>query len=215
MPQFGANEVKTAIVPVTVSPAGVSCEIELFLGLNESNAVASSGLVPFVSTGSAKQVSLPLMMPDNPGVYHVYIDVLTGGEVFLAYMADEDIEITTPDLVFGTPVVTVVPNKMASQFYVAQVVCTVSNPTQSAITRTIKCGCRKADEPWKIWYRRWPDLSLELAVTLSPGETRTLVSPYYYTYQGEESANPPLLLAGYHFYYWMESQTGKSPETYE
>ena len=93
MPEFSPGESKTAIAPITAKPAGMNCEAELFLGPDELTKVASSGRVPFVSTGAAKNVSLPITMPSE-GTYHGYIDVFTEGLRFLAYKTKEDIAIS-------------------------------------------------------------------------------------------------------------------------
>jgi len=93
MPPFSPGEVKTAIAPITAKPSGMSCEAELFLGPDELTKVASSGRVPFVSTGAAKNVNLPITMPAMPATYHGYIDVFAGGMRFLTYILTEDVVI--------------------------------------------------------------------------------------------------------------------------
>ena len=93
MPPFSPSEMKTAIAPITAKPSGMTCEAELFLGPDETTKVAFSGRIPFVSTGAAKNVSLPITMPSAPGSYHGYIDVYTGGLRFLAYKTKEDVTI--------------------------------------------------------------------------------------------------------------------------
>jgi len=96
MPQLEPGEIKTAIAPIVAKPSGVDCEAELFLGPDETTQVASSGRVPFVSTGSTKNISLPIAMPSSPGTYHGYIDVFAGGFRFLAYILKEDVVIAAP-----------------------------------------------------------------------------------------------------------------------
>ena len=91
MPQFEPSVQKTAVAPITVAPAGLNCEAELFLGPNDATPVVSSGLRPFVSSGAAQQVSFPVTMPANPGTYHVYVDVHTVGQLILAYIGSEDV----------------------------------------------------------------------------------------------------------------------------
>lgn len=92
MPQFLPGVVKTAIAPIVAKPSGMSCEAELFLGPDDRTKVAASGRVPFVSTGSAQSISLPLTMPTS-GKHHVYIDVYAEGARFLAYQSTADVEI--------------------------------------------------------------------------------------------------------------------------
>lgn len=103
MPQFNPSQSKTARVPVTVQPSGLSCEVELFLGPNDASKVASSGRTPFVSAGSQQQVGLPMVMPNIAGTYHVYIDLYVGGSYFAGYTGTEDVVIAVPgvDVVAG------------------------------------------------------------------------------------------------------------------
>jgi len=96
MPQLEPGESRTAIAPIVAKPSGVDCEAELFLGPDDTTKVVSSGRVPFVSTGSTKNVNLPVTMPGAPGTYHGYIDVFAGGFRFLAYILKEDVVIAAP-----------------------------------------------------------------------------------------------------------------------
>lgn len=83
---------RTAVAPITVSPSGLSCQAELFLGPNDTTKVATSGLKAFTSTGAAQSVRLPVTMPTAGGVaYHVYLDVFVNGYRLLAYKATEDV----------------------------------------------------------------------------------------------------------------------------
>ncbi len=91
MPQFAPGETKTAIAPITARPSGMACEAELFLGPDELTKVATSGKIPFVSTGASQPVSLPIAMPPQEDTYHGYIDVFTNGMRFLAYKTAEDV----------------------------------------------------------------------------------------------------------------------------
>lgn len=83
---------RTAVAPITVSPAGLACSAELFLGPNDTTKVATSGLKAFTSTGAAQSVRLPVTMPTAGGVaYHVYLDVFVNGMRLLAFQATEDV----------------------------------------------------------------------------------------------------------------------------
>lgn len=91
-PVFVPGAAKTAIAPITVSPSGLACTAELFIGPNDSTKVATSGLKPFSSTGGAQSVNFPITMPATGGVaYHVYLDVYVVGILLVAYMATEDV----------------------------------------------------------------------------------------------------------------------------
>jgi len=89
MPQFAPSIQKTAVAPITVAPAGLNCEAELFLGPNDATPVVSSGLRPFVSSGAAQQVNFPVTMPVTLGTYHVYLDLLIGQTKIAGYIADD------------------------------------------------------------------------------------------------------------------------------
>lgn len=93
MPEFVPGESKTAIAPITVKPAGLNCEAEVFLGPDDLTKVATSGLVPFVSTGASQDVYLPVTMPSAEGTYHVFIDIYAEGLLIAAYQATEDVSI--------------------------------------------------------------------------------------------------------------------------
>ena len=91
-PVFTPGVTKTAKAPIVVSPGGLSCQAELFLGTSPTSKVATSGLVSFTSTGSQQVVSLPVTMPSAGGItYHVYLDVYVEGYLLLAYVATEDV----------------------------------------------------------------------------------------------------------------------------
>lgn len=94
MPTFIPGETKTAIVPVTVKPSGLSAEVELFLGPDDLTKVATSGRKPFVSTASQQQVSLPVIMPTYEDTYKVFLDVYVGGALTAGFVASEDIVIS-------------------------------------------------------------------------------------------------------------------------
>lgn len=96
MPEFAPGESKTAVAPITVKPAGLNCEAELFLGPDDMTKVATSGRIPFVSTGVSQDVRLPVVMPAAEGTYHVYADVYAEGLLIAAYQATEDVIIAPP-----------------------------------------------------------------------------------------------------------------------
>ena len=90
---FSPGQAKTATFAVTVAPAGLSCEVELFLGLDSTTKASTSGKVPFTSTGLEQLVTLPLTMPAVNGMYHVYMDVYIGGTPAWAGQATQDVVI--------------------------------------------------------------------------------------------------------------------------
>lgn len=93
-PIFLPGVAKTATAPITISPSGLACQAELYLGISPATKVVTSGLVSFTSTGAQQTVSLPVTMPAVSGVaYHVYLDVYVEGMLLLAYFATEDVVI--------------------------------------------------------------------------------------------------------------------------
>lgn len=106
MPQFSPGQSKNAIVPAMVQPSGLSCQLEVFLGPNESTKVATSGLKSFISTGVQQSVAAPVMMPSVDGTYHVYIDLYVAGYYLDGYQAMEDVVVAEPyPIVFTSAVV--------------------------------------------------------------------------------------------------------------
>jgi hypothetical protein len=98
-PIMGPGSAATAIAPITVSPAGMSCSAELFLGPDEVTKVATSGMRPFTSTGAPQSVSFPVTMPSPGGfAYHVYLDVYANGYLIVAYIATEDVIIPSGEV---------------------------------------------------------------------------------------------------------------------
>lgn len=93
MSEFASGESKTAVAPITVKPSGLSCETELFLGPDDMTKVATSGRIPFVSTGVSQAVHLPVVMPTAEGTYHVYLDLYVEGILIGVYQAIEDVVI--------------------------------------------------------------------------------------------------------------------------
>lgn len=91
MPEFVPGEAKTAVAPVVIRPAGLSCEAEIFLGPDETTKVVTSGRIPFTSTGASQDVRLPVAMPAAEGTYHVYVDVSVEDLLIGAYQAVEDV----------------------------------------------------------------------------------------------------------------------------
>lgn len=89
---------RTARAPITVTPSGLSCQAELFLGPSETTKVVTSGRKAFTSTGAAQSVRLPVTVPTAGGVYHVYLDVYVNGYRLLAYQATEDVIIVTGEV---------------------------------------------------------------------------------------------------------------------
>lgn len=91
-PVIGPGATRTATAPIIVSPSGLSCNAELYLGPDETTKVVTSGMIAFTSTGTPQLMSFPVTMPSPGGfAYHVYLDVYTEGFLLVAYIATEDV----------------------------------------------------------------------------------------------------------------------------
>jgi hypothetical protein len=94
-PIFKAGSSHSAVIPVTVEPAGLPCQLELYLTRDGgATKAATSGLKSFTSTGNPQNVSTgALAMPTDGVGYDVYIDVYTGGILIGAYISSEKVTI--------------------------------------------------------------------------------------------------------------------------
>ena len=140
MPEFLPGEVKTAVAPITVQPAGLVCDAELYLGPDEATPVATSGEISFVSTGQQQPVRLPVMMPAEPGIYHVYLDIHVGVVSLGVYQAIEDVIIEAPPALpftFSGVWVQRVRCESATAWNTLNFGCTITNPTDRSITHTL------------------------------------------------------------------------------
>ncbi len=137
MPQFAPNETKTAIAPIVAKPSGMNCEAELFLGPDPNTRAATSGRVPFVSTGAAKNVSLPITMPLAPGTYHGYIDVFAGDLRFLAYILKEDVVIAAPAFTYQVLACYLMAVPDATAWRTPQMTVRIGNPSSQQVTRVV------------------------------------------------------------------------------
>lgn len=91
-PIFGPSSAQAALAPITVSPSGLSCGAELYLTADGgATKAATSGLVPFTSTGASQSIRLPVTMPADGVEYEVYLDVYADGMLITAYVATESV----------------------------------------------------------------------------------------------------------------------------
>lgn len=162
MPEFSPGEIRTAVASMSNPTAkGFSYTAELYLGLPK---VASSGVIPFsLAAGETRNVSFPVTMPDAPGTYPVYLDVLVAGQLLGAYQATEDVVIAAP----------AVP-----QFYMPAGMRKAMYPTIEPYT-VCEVWCdinNKGDAPGTRNVHIWDsvgNVDFTMEVTLQPGETYT------------------------------------------
>lgn len=99
---FPPTTAKTATVPITVTPAGLACTVEVFLGPNQATKSSTSGKIAFTSTGVAQNVNVSVPMPSGGGTFHVFIDVMYQTSMLASFQATEDVTIATA--VVGPPI---------------------------------------------------------------------------------------------------------------
>jgi hypothetical protein len=214
MVQFAPGETKTAHVPIILNPAGLSCHSEVWLGPNENNKVASSGLIAFTSQGSERIVSHPVIMPDALGTYHVYIDIYVEDAFFLGYISTEDVEITEGAAgAFDMFVSSAIPGSVhlgTIPFY--EVRYSIHNPYSVPVTHQLTqkwqwdSSLPDPNNPAGYTQTRWWRMDPEpvwyvytIEVKLSPGETMELIGPREQEipgYPGQWQANVPSATGG-------------------
>lgn len=174
MPEFAPGESKAAIAPITVRPSGLNCEAEVFLGPDEMTKVATSGRVPFTSTGVSQDVLLPVTMPATEGTYHVYVDVYAEGYRFAAYQGVEDVVIAGLPAVpldggwtcSGASHSIVGMDPQAPSWQLHRYTCTITSKAPVTTTKEIKLQYR-----WKYGgvISAWATRARQ-TITLAPGE---------------------------------------------
>ena len=93
-PLFAPEEVQTAIATFAVKPEGLACTAELWLTRDGTTKDATSGPIPFTSTGLDQGISCPVTMPVGEGYsYVVRLDIRADGVLLVAFVADEPVVI--------------------------------------------------------------------------------------------------------------------------
>ena len=103
-PVLAAGSAHTATATFPVTPSGLACTAELFLSLDGTTKIATSGPIAFTSTGTAQTVSLSVTIPSSSSgqSYRVLLDIVSGGVTLAAYEATDHVIIP----VVGTPTIT-------------------------------------------------------------------------------------------------------------
>ena len=229
MPQFNPGQSKTAIVPATVQPSGLSCQLEVFLGPNDSSKVATSGLKAFTSSGAQQSVPAAIVMPSAAGTYHVYIDLYAAGYYLAGYQATEDVVIAAPALPFTyTFSCSLGTCPSATACGIAQMSGTIRNNNSQPVTQNVKVMWSK----WSKTYGQWvscagqfvssreycvvplsPCMTNPFSVSLSPGAQQNFSYSGYCSPEPDWTPCMPLLMKNYNYYFWLEDDAGgKSPE---
>jgi len=102
-PTFAPGSTHSATIDITVEPAGMSCTAELWLTANGVAVAATSGAVPFTSTGAEQSINVSVTMPSTSPTngYAVYLDIVSGGVLIAAYEASEKVGIAGISRVYG------------------------------------------------------------------------------------------------------------------
>ncbi|GAH94749.1 unnamed protein product [marine sediment metagenome] len=101
-PIFPPGETRTAKATFPVKPEGLACTAELWLTLNGTTKDATSGEIPFVSTGLDQIVNCPVTMPIGEGyAYAVRLSIKVNGIPIMEFLADESVVIPW----VGTPTI--------------------------------------------------------------------------------------------------------------
>jgi hypothetical protein len=204
MPQFQPDEVKVAKA-VMHNPTARAFDYRgvLYMGVDQ---VAMAEVNFSLNAGESQEVSFSVTMPSQAGVYPIYLSVFSGGELLSHYQATENVSIAAP-YPFNMTITQIetATNKYANAYWLMQPNILVSNPHSVPVSHKLYCGWAFGSRDPNLlssyaFTRCWgggapgtPANELyELYVTLNPGQSVTLVSPFYYTdgLWGWERANP-------------------------
>ena len=187
MPEFSPGESRTAIVTMSNPTAKAFDYVaELYMGTD----LAIMAQTPFhLETEESKDISLPVIMPSNAGTYPVYIGVFSDSQFIEPLYQAEDVVITAPPppLSMSITKISTATDKYATAWWVMELSCQISNPHSVPISHELHCiWAFGSSDPnllasfkWsRYWRNSWP--STGLLVTLNPGQSVTLISPFYY-----------------------------------
>lgn len=163
-----------------------------------------------LNPGESAAVSFQIT-PTQPEVYQVTVNGLAGSFTVLPVLTlPFNMEITS---------IATTTDKYATAYWLMELACQVSNPHSVQVTRQIRCrwafGSDDPNNPTKYRDRYWrgvagQDPQIWLPLTLNPGQSIILTSPFYYLdglqdYGGYEWNNMPLGMysAGVPKKYWF------------
>lgn len=98
MPTFQPGESRAARADIVINPSGLASKAELYL-VDGISIVATSGIIPFVSTGDHQPIIFPVTMPMTEGEYPVWVDVLVENLLVFAGIGTEEVKIIMGEFV--------------------------------------------------------------------------------------------------------------------
>lgn len=164
----------------------------LFMGIGQASMVE----VNFhLEAGESKEVLFPITMPTALGDYPVYVGVFSGGTFLEPLRQGENVAIIAQAGPFDMSITkfNTTADKYGPAFWLMQPTAVISNPHSVRISHQIRIIAAPGSYDQNllssyIWTRCWgggaagasKESLQELLVTLDPGQSITLVSPFYY-----------------------------------
>ena len=206
MPELSPGETVIATATLPVKPAGLQCLAELYLG---EGRVASSGLIPFTSTGINQTIQFPMTMPAS-GQYQALLDItlqLDNTLIGAFYGVEEVIKVTPPELgfVYTLASIRLVGFQPAYAFQTVIFNCRITNPSNSTLTKTINLMYRYPPASSSV---RW-----SFSLTLAPGQSYDFVwDGNTYGQRVPDAYNGPIVSVGQTICMYLSDEEGESVE---
>jgi len=162
MPRFSPGEEKTAIVTMTnPTTRAFDYRMVLYMGVN----MVAMGDAEFnLEAGESKDISVSVVMPANPGVYPVYVDVWSGETLLGHYQANEVVEIAVEESHFTYDVISCW--EYSAGFKILKFRCTITNQGDHRESHLVSIWKYRQDQGRASKY-----LEDSARYTLDPGES--------------------------------------------